>query len=279
MVKTIVLILLCFVFGTGHLAHAGVVVQPDSTEIMVEADKAVEGTLQVTNDAQETVQVKVQLEDWLKQRTGKTTIPVENWLSLKLTDLELGPKETKTVQYTINVPQGAGAELVAMAFFGTASPQGNFNVTSRYGVSIYATVSSEIKLDCNLLGIDVARNFITTDAGEVDKGIIFTLNVENKGNVHIRPTGTIVINSGSGQKYEIAIARDFPVYPGAQLKQVVMWNKVDISPGKYSAAISLDYGRLYNLDGKIEKTIYFSVNPDRTVTMEDAEGSEGNAKI
>ncbi|MDD3905133.1 MAG: hypothetical protein PHS46_01210 [Candidatus Omnitrophica bacterium] len=241
------------------LAYAGIVVQPDSTEVMVKADEAATGILQVVNSGQEAVHVKVQPEDWLKQRTGASSVPVEAWLTVEPIEFDMNPGETKSVDYTINVPRDASAEVVAMVYFATTALQGTLNITNRYGVSIYAAVSDKINIDCELKGLDIDSTN--------DKGIIFILNLVNKGNAHLRPTGNILITSADGTKSDLRIGRDFPIYSGLGLEQRVFWKNGGAVPGKYEAEIMLDYGNLYKLDKKLTKKISFTIDSQGDVSF------------
>ena len=219
------------------------------------------------NDGNDAVHVKVELEDWPKNNAPEYPVLVNKWLSVTPLLFDLGAGESREVAYTINVPSANVSEVIAMVFFGTTAPQGNFNITSRYGVSLYAALSEKIKLDCAIKDLSIEPNFLTTDAGKVNKGIIFTITIENKGNVHLRPTGSISITAQDGAKYDIPILRDFPAYAGGDVKLRILWNKTDIAPGKYDALVILDYGKLYNQNKKIEKPVAFTVNNDGSVAI------------
>ena len=253
-------------FGSAAL-YAGIVVQPDSTELIVTAGKDTAGVFQVHNDGNDAVHVKVELEDWPKNNAPEYPVLVNKWLSVTPLLFDLGAGESREVAYTINVPSANVSEVIAMVFFGTTAPQGNFNITSRYGVSLYAALSEKIKLDCAIKDLSIEPNFLTTDTGKVNKGIIFTITIENKGNVHLRPTGNISITAQDGAKYDIPILRDFPAYAGGDVKLRILWNKTDIAPGKYDALVILDYGKLYNQNKKIEKPVAFTVNNDGSVAI------------
>lgn len=266
-VLAILIIVIFICFGSGPL-YAGIVVQPDSTELVVSAGKETAGNFQVHNDGKDAVHVKIDLEDWPKNNAAGLPVPVKEWLSVTPSLFDLGAGESKEVAYTINVPLSNVPEVIAMVFFGTIAPQGNFNITSRYGVSLYAALSENIKLACVIKDVSVEPNFLTTDAGKVNKGIIFTITIENEGNVHLRPTGNISITAQDGTKYDIPILRDFPAYAGGDVKLRILWNKMDIEPGKYDALVTLDYGKLYNQNKKIEKPVTFAVNDDGSVSIE-----------
>jgi len=244
-------------------SHAGVGVKPTIIETVVSAGEAKKGVYKVVNSDPQPIHVKVEIEDWLKKRTGTSPISVEEWLTISPMELDINPGGMEEVEYTIDVPRGADSELVAMVFFSAAIPtEGAFDITSRFGVSIYAVIEDEMELGCRVNDISVKRNVIEKeDGGRIDKGIIFVVDVANEGNVHLRPTGTIMITDEDGKQYKVSIKRGFPIYPGSRLDYAIRWDKTDLAPGRYKARTVLDYGRIYDLpDRTVEREILFTVD-------------------
>jgi P pilus assembly chaperone PapD len=250
------------------LLYAGVGVSPENIEMVVAQGSQTKGIYNVVNDTAEPAHVKVDVEDWLKSRLGKVGIPVDQWLKVEPMEFDIGPKETKEVEYVITPPEGQEGELAAMVFFGTPSKDGGFSITSRFGVSIYAAIENTIRLGCNIRKVGVYRDVrsLKKGAGLSDRKVVFNIEVENSGNVHIRPTGTIGITGEKGYSDSVKIERGFPVYSEKSLSYGIPWNNTNVAPGKYEASILLDYGSLYKMDRKIEKKIPFTVNADGTVS-------------
>lgn len=261
--------ILCAITFQAGLIYAGIGVSPENVEIMVSQGSTTNGTYSVVNDSDAPVHVKVEIEDWLKSRTGKSTIAVEKWLKVEPMEFDMGPKETKNVEYIITPPQDQEGELAAMVFFGVASKEGAFNIMSRFGVSIYAGIENTIKLDCNIKNVMVARDVRDPkkETNLKDKRIVFGVVVENGGNVHIRPTGNIEITGENGIMDNVKIERGFPVYAGKSLTYSVPWNKKDVPPGKYDVNITLDCGNIYKIDKKIEKKASFIVKKDGNISF------------
>ena len=243
-------------FFTG-ISYAGIGVSPENIEMMAAGGSETKGSYAVVNDADTPIHVKVDAEDWLKMRMGKTSIPVEQWLKIDPMEFDIGPKESTKVDYVITPPQGQEGELAAMVYFGTTSKEGAFNITSRFGVSIYVAIENTIKLGCKIGNIMVAR----------DKKIDFGIEVENSGNVHIRPTGNIEITGENGETYNIPVQRGFPVYAGKKFVYSIPWDKTDVAPGKYNVNVSLDCGSIYKIDKRIEKKTSFIVKEDGTISF------------
>lgn len=251
----------CSVFSPGHL-YAGVGVKPTIIEIVVPPDRATKGVYTVVNSENEPLRVKVEPEDWLKKRLGKAGIPLEEWLAIKPMEFDIEPRGVREVEYVITPPSGYEGELVAMIFFAVVVPaEGASGITSRFGVSIYAAVQNTIELACNIDNIKIKRNITEKKLGGViDRGYIFVMDVENKGNVHLRPTGNISITGEEGAEYDVKIERGFPVYPNNSLSYAIRWNKKKLAAGRYRVLISLDYGTIYGEDKTVKKEMEFFVD-------------------
>lgn len=249
------------------VCYAALGVEPESIELVAGPDTITAGAYNVTNDGGEPVRVVVQPEEWPRRADGKVGFPVKEWLDITPMEFDLAPRERKEARFTIKPPAGHPGELSAMIFFATTSAEGVMNITTRNGVSLYAAFADRMLVDCAVDSISVSRFQQKSDAGTIDRGIVFTINIENRGNVHLRPVGSIEITDKAGAKYDVNIERGFPAYAGGKGIYEVLWDKKDIAPGKYEARIALDYGRLYKLDKKVYKKISFTINEDRSVSF------------
>ena len=254
--EVILVVITCFLYA--GLAYAGIGVKPTITEITVPAARATKGILVVVNSDEETLHVTVEPEDWLKKRTGKDSIPVGDWLTIESMEFDIEPEEVKRIGYTISPPAGYEGELIAMIFFAASVPmEGAFGITSRFGVSIYAAIEETIILACNIDNIAAKKD---------QKGIIFSMDLENQGNVHLRPAGNILILAEDGTEYNVLIKRGFPVYPGSELNYSIRWNKIDVPPGRYEATMKVDVGKLHNRDKILERKVSFVVGEDGEIS-------------
>ncbi len=267
--SAIVLLVMVCLFSSHSSCYAALAlgVEPESIELVANPDTETRGVYSVVNNGGEPVRVTIQPEEWPRSAVSKDGTSIEKWLTVTPMEFDLAPKEQKEVRFTINPPTGHGGELSAMIFFATTSPEGMMNITTRNGVSLYAAFADVMRPECLITDTGVSKFREKTDGGVVDRGIIFTINFENKGNVHLRPTGSIAITGADGSRYDVSIERGFPAYAGGKGSYQVLWEKKDIMPGKYEALITLDYGKLFNLDGKIYKRISFVVNNDGGVSF------------
>jgi P pilus assembly chaperone PapD len=265
-ISAIALLVIACLLSSHSSCYAALGVDPESIELVASPDTATNGVYNVVNEGSESVRVAVQPEEWPRSATPKGDLSIDKWLTVTPMEFDLAPQERKEVQFTINPPNGRGGELSAMIFFATTSPEGTMNITTRNGVSLYAAFADVMRLECSIAGVDVSKFEQKTDNGIVDRGIVFTINIENKSNVHIRPTGSIVITGEDGSSHNLNIERGFPTYIGGKGSYQVLWDKKDVTQGKYEALITLDYGQLYKMDKKTEKKMGFVVNKDGTVS-------------
>ena len=269
-ITLIILLIVGYLAINNTIALAGIGVSPQIIEFVLPQDKDGVGEYEVSNDGDEAIRVKVDPQDWFKRRLGRETIPIEDWLTLEPMEFEIESKSTQKVEFKIIVPKGYEGELAAMIFFETAPvAAGAFGVASRYGVSLYIAMEGTINLGCNLGDVRATRRFQKKENEVVDQGIMFAVNAENTGNVHIRPTGIVRIKDEDGNDYEIPIERGFPVYSGKIQDIVVSWEKTDLKPGKYEGLMEIDYGNIYNEDKRAEKKFSFIVHENGDVDAEN----------
>lgn len=171
---------------------------------------------------------------------------VGSWITLSSSRLTLGPGESQTVQFTFSVPPDAqpgkyyGAVVVEAVepITQPAEEAGQerevlFNVIQRIAVSVSETVPGPL-----------VTAFEITDVQQVWRGaqVGFDVALRNAGNTHLKNLeGALEVMDASGQligsfpiPLPFLLARDAIVFP---------INCEDIlPPGRYSLAVSIDYG-------------------------------------
>ena len=215
-IPTFILMALVCLFLSYGACYAALGVEPENVELVVSPDSATKGVYNVVNEGNEAVHVKVQPENWPRLSTGDSVIPVEKWLTLTPMEFDLAPQERKEVQFAINPSGGHVAELSAMIFFAISAPDGAMTITTRNGVSLYAAFADNMQLQCVIDKVGVERFEQKTGNEVVYRGIVFTIDIENKGNVHLRPTGSIAITGENSSRHDLNIERGFPAYAGGK---------------------------------------------------------------
>lgn len=120
------------------------------------------------------------------------------WVKLSVSEVTLNPGEVKNIPFTISIPANAvrGDYSGGIIFQETTSQKIDYkgmgiNLISRIGVRIYETVpgNEQLSVVVNNLHYTVVNNYLT-----------FTFTAENKGTVHIAPTGVLEIKDIIGRQ-------------------------------------------------------------------------------
>ncbi|MDD5428578.1 MAG: hypothetical protein PHI58_05005 [Candidatus Omnitrophica bacterium] len=241
----IVALLLCANILCVDNLLAGIGVKP--TVVEVEATPGVEktGSLTVGHSEAETVVVKVEVEDWLKLRTGSSPISIKQWLIMDDTELVLEPAKAKNIGYRIRVPEGVKGELIAQIFFSGLIPsKGEMNITSRFGIALYVGIEGTEILDPVITDMQI-------------NGSALGVTIQNKGNVHIRPVGKVVIKNNDGTiNQEVIVPYTAVIFSGRKHSYGVNIDTSRLIKGKkYTIEAEFSTGEIYKKSKDFTKII------------------------
>ena len=181
LISIIVLLLSCYMVGA-------FTVSPGRTEIAMPAGGSYLGSFTIGNPSASPIKVAISAEDWSAQDgrvVEKGDRPSLSWLVFMPQTVELGPYESKGIQYSVNIPIEAKGEYIAMIYFGVAPEQsgGGISVRSRIGNALYVVVAGTEIIEGRISDIKISRaNPLRID-----------VSVENMGNIHVRPKGRLKI--------------------------------------------------------------------------------------
>ena len=225
-------------------AVAGIGVQPTITELRVAPGGAKTGSFRVANSSEEPAAVKVEIEDWLKFRTGESPIDVEAWLFMDETEFELEPNEVRSIGYQIIAPPDIEGELIAMVFFSSQVPGGGtVSITGRFGVALYAGIEGTEVIDADVADLNVSGSSL---------GVV----IENKGNVHLRPYGRVIIRDLEGNfVHEGKIPYSAVIFAGKKHAYPMNLDMEGFSSGNYEVEAIFDTGTIYEKSKTFKKTI------------------------
>lgn len=215
------------------LVYAGLTITPSRQEISVAPGGKFKGVYTVRNDYQTPVDVKVEFRDWFVLAENKN-LNISDWLSVSPSKVHLLPGEMKNVEYKVHISKSAKGVLVGMVSF-VPETQEQQGINLVISVSIFITVSGTEKINAYLDNMKFSR-----DGGNLQVSV----EVQNKGNVHLRPEGKCVLESGNSQKIEVQIPQGRPVYPGMSRTSVGRIDINKVPAGKYSAMVELKSGNL-----------------------------------
>src|SRR5690606_8074877 len=118
---------------------------------------------------------------------------------------------------------------------GSAPTPGSAAVTTRVGTLVLLRVSGNVSEQASISTFEAPAY---SQQGPVN----FSLRIQNEGNVHIRPKGTIIITDMFGRKVEEIPLDGANVLPGSVRKTDSTWEKTNIL-GTYTATLVATYGQ------------------------------------
>lgn len=182
------------------------------------------------------------------------------WIKTDTTRVDLQPDAKGVVNFTINVPADAapGGHFAGIFFSTTPPDSGNVKVQQQTGTLVILRVEGQIREAAS------AASFKVRGSGNVSRlPVTFDLRLQNSGNVHIRPQGTIVIKNLMGGESETLSLNDAngAVLPNSTRLFDATWKKdtSDVPPtgffgqlkeqwfnfaiGPYTATATITYGQ------------------------------------
>lgn len=230
-------------------AQAAVSIAPSRVEAIVPPGKGFEEKFIVTNTSAEPVVVLVQWSD----RSVNALDP--NWLQIETDSITLAPNETKNINYTVSIPEGASGEYNAWFSIAEDKSAGTVmgaNIALRTSIPIYVAVRGTEKFKFSVDDIAVRNNDNAT----------LMLRLKNTGNVHIRPSGTIkVSNTASGKSFDVPFNDEQWGIVANRSHDYVTTISSDETPlpdGGYTAQINIQAGyedNIYEFAQNIEFTV------------------------
>lgn len=224
----------------------------------LEPSETKEGKVDVANNLGEPLEIKIYPVDALTTKDGAFAPKAEDskgvdvgaWITLAESEISLGPYETKTIDFSVEVPENAevGDHMGAIIVQGKKPPElegSGLRITTRVGVRMYITVPGDIvrELEFN----DFTWNI-------QDGKVAFYLTFTNKGNIRIVPKGEIKIRDAAGKEIGSIKIPEREVFPKSTITVPVEWTETPAS-GKFIAVASVTYGA----DGILTRTIKFAL--------------------
>ena len=236
----------------GRRAAYALSVIPARTEVRLSPGAEAHAIITISNETNAVVHVTVSEKDWfvLPENSSWT---VKTWLTVKApAHLDLKAGARREIPIELKCPASAQGDLVGMVSFRYEGDVPTM-VTPMISVSVYMTAAGTERLSGEIEEVQAYH-----PATGISVGALF----KNTGNVHLRPSGTIMVQGGQGQLIaQYRINENDPVYPGRVKACTVQDSNISFEPGRYKALIDLVYkethwraqrGFKVLKDGKIE---------------------------
>lgn len=269
------------ILPSGSLAAEAIMVSPLRVDELVRPGQVLTGSIKVTNSSDANKKLYAFLRDFKsegEEGRAKLIVPgteqgtfLSSWVEISNQGVDFAAGATQEFKYKISVPQNAG-------------PGGY------YGAIIFGTKAPDVKLDSQEKGaaIGVAQQagalILLQIAGEVDEtasireftsdkgaygtpfNVTLATRIQNDGNVHIKPRGTIEISNMLGKKITSLRVNDKAanVLPSSIRRLDSNWQG-NFGFGRYKALLALSYGTSVEQGGQgmqsLSATTYFWVFP------------------
>lgn len=222
-------------------------ISPIRAEHRIAPGESLTEAFEIRNNSDRSIRLKVFVENWLILPDGTpsfigadpTPYSGKDWIVVNPQDFRLNAKETRSVRYTVSVPDGtppagyhASVSFETVPDTGSAQAGSRMQFTGKIAAVVYIIAGSPL-IEGDLLDLSL---------GAKDKIQAVILALENTGRTHFRTKGKIQVFDAAGK----AIL-DFPLPDDVLLpetkKNVACALPKPLDPGSYRVICTLDIGR------------------------------------
>lgn len=184
----------------------------------------------------------------------ETSFSLASWISVSPQSVTVPARGSQTFDFTVAVPGNAepgghfGSVIVQ-----TEAVQVNATgaaVSQEAGPLILVSVAGDIVEEASIVDFKTSKSF--WESGPV----VFETRVENSGNVHFKPSGTISIKNMFGNEVTKINLEERNVLPGTIRKLVNEWSP-GFAVGRYTADLSIVFGDDSSIDTASTSFIVF----------------------
>lgn len=240
-------------FGTGTaraeaLPKTSLAISPPLFELSANPGDTLSHEIRVDNLIDKTLSLKIDRKDFVAMGeegqavlTDKPTrYSLSSWIHTADDSFSLRQHASKTVKFTIRVPENAepGGHFGSVVFKTVPKKDGGTSglaIGQEIGALILLKVAGEVKEDGRILSFKPRSSIIEAAP------LTFETRFENTGNVQVVPSGTITVTDLFGRKLGDAHVESRTVLPGSVRKIATGWEG-ELWPGWYTATVSLGYG-------------------------------------
>lgn len=237
----------------------GIKISPVIVDELVEPGQTISRQIKVTNDSPLPRQFYVYLRDFAAEgETGQARLlppgsdhgfSIASWIEITSEGIGFEANEEKIIDYSINIPEeiGPGGYRGAI-LFGTEPPKlqvesddkgAGMTVAQQAASLVLLQVKGDVDMQASIREFNTDKDFYSTPF-KVD----FVVRVENGGNVHIKPHGTISIKNMFGKEVSVIRVNE----QGGNILPESIRRFLDINWeakngfGRYEAVLGLSYG-------------------------------------
>lgn len=207
------------------------------------------GVIQVNNSGNKQTRVKAYISDWVYKPGGdgnknflppaSTPLSCAKWINLSPTEFDLYPDETRSVNYTITVPNDAKGGHYAVIFFesdmGIQEVKGTqVRVRGRVGSLVYVESEGHVIRKGEVMEVKVAPP-------QQGNPLSIEVSFLNEGNVDMTASGTFHVIDPAGNIFARDKLLDMYTLPGDKVTSVTKWSGT-LQKGEYDVVLTYDLG-------------------------------------
>jgi len=193
-----------------------------------------------------------------------TGYEITEWIDIQEEVLNVPARGSVELPFTINVPVTATPGSHFGGLFVSAEPPKYRKIGAGVGYEVASILS--IRIDGDIVDDARVRSFSTDKLLYGEKNVHFIAEVENQGNIMIRPHGHVTITNMFGSEPALVIVNEAlaGVFPGTKRNFEFDWIEDGFGFGRYEAILGLVY------DGEkgqntIDATLIFWVFPMKVI--------------
>ena len=263
----------------------GIRISPTIIDEIVDPGEIFNDVVKVANESDTPKVMYVYLRDFKADgESGKPKIfapgmekgyYLASWIEITDEAIEFNPYEEKIIPFTVRVPADIGpGGYYGAVYFGTVPPRlqldseekgAGMSIAQQNGTLILLKVSGDVNEEAQVREFNTDKNFYNTPYQ-----VNFLIRIENKGNVHVKPFGTISINNMFGKEVAKIVVNEEGgnILPDSIRRFETAWEGKN-GFGRYEANLGLTYGVAVDKGGQGNQTLfspkYFWIIPWRII--------------
>lgn len=248
---SILLPLVCFGLTQAVPADGTVTlgISPQILELSANPGESQTSTFRLTNASKEAVVIKTTAKNFTPRGEEgaidlteiKTTYSLADWLTTTPSSVTIAPSATEDFVVTVNVPKDAepGSHFGSVVFQ-TVPPEQKGTaalVSQEIAPVILVKVAGDIHESGQIASFKPAQHFYS-----LEKNIEIKSRIKNTGNVHFKPSGTIIIKNMFGHEVATLQLDKKNVLPDSIRDITTAWQPSGFTVGRYHATLTLVTG-------------------------------------
>lgn len=202
---------------------------------------------------------------YAKEGTERTGYELTDWISLGVEEVTLLPGQEQDIDVTIDIPDSATPGSHFGAVFISMQPPRLRQVGAAVGYEVANIIS--IRISGDVTESAQIRSFRTDNLIYGNTEVEFMAEIENKGNVLIRPYGPLEIYNMFGKRVAIMNLNDSQggVFPFTKRAFNITWEDEGVGFGRYQATLAMVYGDP-GRQATMSNTVSFWILPMNIIT-------------